>query len=140
MADLFDQESPESLGWKVPEPKPRKSILGGYSGRLSRGRLTQDDLRAIWDASTPVELSTPAESPHDRTALAVANDWAIEAANAAVGGAKTISDMISPGNPVSAAMDDFIKMGESRQSDVTKAAKAKLAAEIEAAGGFTDEM
>lgn len=59
MSDLFDQESPESLGWKLPEQKPRASILGGYSGRLSRPRLTQDDLRAMWEAGSPVEQATP---------------------------------------------------------------------------------
>lgn len=54
MADLFDRESPESLGWKAPEPKPRKSILGGYSGRLSRPRITQDMI------GEPIDIEAPA--------------------------------------------------------------------------------
>lgn len=54
MADLFERESPESLGWKVPEPKPRKSILGGYSGRLSRPRITQDMI------GEPIDIEVPA--------------------------------------------------------------------------------
>src|SRR5690606_23958152 len=59
--------------------------------------------------------------------------------NAGAGALKTVSDFVSPGNPVSRALDSFIELGEEHQSDVVKAAKTKLAQELGDAEGFTDE-
>lgn len=65
-----------------------------------------------------------------RGAFGVANDTVIEAANAAAGGVKAISDFISPGNKVSQAIGDFIKFGEQSQSDAVQAEKLRFQREL----------
>lgn len=76
-----------------------------------------------------------------RTALAVANDTVIEAANAVAGGVSAAANFVKPGNAVSKFIDDkIIKAGEEAQSDVTKAAKTKFRDEVEGADGVGGEL
>ena len=79
--------------------------------------------------------------PKTRNPAAVANDWVIEAANAVAGGVGSVADFVAPGNAVSEFINEnIIKPGEASQSDAVRAAKAKYAADMEAAGGIGDEI
>ena len=101
---------------------------------------------SIWDS-----LEAPATDltkPQSRTIFGAANDYVIEFANAAASFPKAALDLASPGSKASEAIGEFIKEGESKQSDVVKAAKAKLSKsmqsdstleEIKGAGKFVLE-
>ncbi|QOF76060.1 PLxRFG domain-containing protein [Variovorax sp. 38R] len=79
--------------------------------------------------------------PAKRGALAVANDTAIEAANAVAGGVSAAANFVKPGNSVSKFIDDkIIKAGEESQSDVVKASKKKFRDDVEGADGVGDEL
>ena len=66
------------------------------------------------------------KAPVSRNPFAVANDLVITGANAALGGAQAVSDFISPNNKFSQGVEELIKEGESKQSDVVKASQRKL--------------
>jgi hypothetical protein len=101
---------------------------------------------SIWDS-----LEAPAPDltkPKSRTVFGAANDYVIEFANAAASLPKAALDLASPGSRASEAIGEFIKEGEAKQSDVVKAAKAKLSKsmqsdstmeEIKGAGQFVLE-
>lgn len=79
--------------------------------------------------------------PKPRNFAAVANDTAIELANAAAGAVSAGANFISPGNRVSQYIDkNIVEAGEAAQSDVAKAAKRKFRGEVEAADGLTGEL
>lgn len=78
---------------------------------------------SIWDTPAPDDVSA---TPQKRGLLGAANDYAIEIANAALQLPKAALDFVKPGTESSAAIGRLIEEGESKQSDVTKAAKAKL--------------
>lgn len=83
---------------------------------------------SIWDVPAPDAISA---TPQKRGLLGAANDYAIELANAAAGLPKAALDFVSPGSQASVAIERFIQEGESKQSDVVKAAKAKLSRSME---------
>lgn len=99
--------------------------------RPAEGNADSNDLRGDLDysAAKPKDTSLPT-----RNAFAVANDTVINLANSVVGLVKTIPDLVSPGGTVSAALDRFIKFGESQQSDRQKALDAQLRTELQAKG------
>jgi hypothetical protein len=66
------------------------------------------------------------KTPASRNIAAVANDLVITGANAALGGAQAVSDFISPNNRFSQGVEELIKEGESKQSDVVKEGRRKL--------------
>jgi hypothetical protein len=66
------------------------------------------------------------KAPASRNPFAVANDLVITGANAALGGAQAVSDFISPNNKFSQGVEELIKEGESKQSDVVKEGRRKL--------------
>ena len=66
------------------------------------------------------------KAPATRNIAAVANDLVITGANAALGGAQAVSDFISPNNKFSQGVEELIKEGESKQSDVVKEGRRKL--------------
>ncbi|MDR6453882.1 PLxRFG domain-containing protein [Variovorax paradoxus] len=87
------------------------------------------------------ESAKKEEALSKRSALAVANDTVIEAANAVAGGVSAAANFVKPGNAVSKFIDEkFIKAGEESQSDVTKAAKKKFRDDVEGADGVGDEL
>lgn len=92
-----------------------------------------------YQGGDPYDPSSWLDGNRTRGAFETANDYAIEAGNAATGFVKTVSDAISPGNRVSQALGDFIKSGEEKQSDVAKAAKLQRQFELENADGLLDE-
>lgn len=79
---------------------------------------------SIWDIPAPDAVSA---TPQKRGLLGAANDYAIEFANAVATLPQAALDLASPGSKASAAIGQFIAEGEAKQSDVAKAAKAKLA-------------
>jgi hypothetical protein len=66
------------------------------------------------------------KAPASRNIAAVANDLVITGANAALGGAQAVSDFISPNNKFSQGVEELIKEGEAKQSDVVKEGRRKL--------------
>ncbi|WP_333906858.1 hypothetical protein [Delftia acidovorans] len=84
--------------------------------------------------STPVGDGAP--KPKSRNPLAVLNDTAIEAANAAAGGVSAAANFVKPGNDVSGWIDkNIIQAGEAAQSDVVKASKQQFRQEVQDADG-----
>jgi diguanylate cyclase (GGDEF)-like protein len=124
----FDYKAARAAGYSDDD------ILNGLK---QRGMLDfdLDAARKAGYSSTDIMLSLagsraePAK-PEPRNAFAVANDTVIELANAIVGGLAAVGDFASPGNRASKAMKEFIQEGESKQSDVTKAAKSKFRDEL----------
>lgn len=78
--------------------------------------------------------------PKSRNLFAVANDTAIEIANAVAGNAGALANFVSPGNRFSRGVDEFVKRGEESQSDLVKADKRITRDEIEAADDWTGEV
>ena len=75
----------------------------------------------------------------DRTLAAYANDTVIDTVNTGVGALKTIPDLLSPGNAVSAGAERFIASGQEKQSDYRQAARAfeaKSMADAKARGEY----
>ena len=66
------------------------------------------------------------KAPASRNPFAVANDLVITGANQFLGGAQAVSDFISPNNKFSQGVEELIKEGEAKQSDVVKASQRKL--------------
>jgi hypothetical protein len=69
--------------------------------------------------------------PKSRNIAAVANDLAIEFANAAVGGVKSIADFVEPGTDFSKGLGEFIESGERKQSLASQISKEKLGRALE---------
>ena len=89
--------------------------------------------------STPVGDGAP--KPKSRNPLAILNDTAIEAANAAAGGVSAAANFIKPGNDVSGWIDkNIIQAGEAAQSDVVKASKQQFRQEVQDADGVGGEL
>lgn len=89
--------------------------------------------------STPVGDGAP--KPKSRNPLAILNDTAIEAANAAAGGVSAAANFIKPGNDVSGWIDkNIIQAGEAAQSDVVKASKQQFRQEVQDAEGVGGEL
>ncbi len=89
--------------------------------------------------STPVGDGAP--KPKSRNPLAVLNDTAIEAANAAAGGVSAAANFVKPGNDVSGWIDkNIIQAGEAAQSDVVKASKQQFRQEVQNADGVGGEL
>lgn len=85
-------------------------------------------------------FSTPAPTK-SRNPLAVLNDTAIEAANAAAGGVSAAANFVKPGNDVSGWIDkNIIQAGEAAQSDVVKASKQQFRQEVQHADGVGGEL
>lgn len=79
--------------------------------------------------------------PKSRNPLAVLNDTAIEAANAAAGGVSAAANFVKPGNDVSGWIDkNIIQAGEAAQSDVVKASKQQFRQEVQDADGVVGEL
>lgn len=79
--------------------------------------------------------------PKSRNPLAVLNDTAIEAANAAAGGVSAAANFVKPGNDVSGWIDkNIIQAGEAAQSDVVKASKKQFRQEVQDADGVGGEL
>lgn len=79
--------------------------------------------------------------PKSRNPLAVLNDTAIEAANAAAGGVSAAANFVKPGNDVSGWIDkNIIQAGEAAQSDVVKASKQQFRQEVQDADGVGGEL
>jgi hypothetical protein len=88
----------------------------------------------------PTREEIKARTP-ERGVMGAINDNVIEIANAAAGGVKSISDMVSPGNRVSKFIDEnIIKAGEEAQSDQVKAEKMFLRQDLQNAQGAGDEI
>jgi hypothetical protein len=66
------------------------------------------------------------KAPASRNPFAVANDLVITGANQFLGGAQAVSDFISPNNKFSQGVEELIKEGEAKQSDVVKESRRKL--------------
>jgi len=74
-----------------------------------------------------------------RNAFAYANDFMIDAANAAAGLAKAGVDLVAPGSAPSKAIGDFIESGRESQSDWKKASRAELGRNLAEADGELDK-
>ncbi|WPG35296.1 PLxRFG domain-containing protein [Variovorax sp. EBFNA2] len=107
---------------------------------MSDTEWEKGDLRPPSTSATDWE-SGDLKPPSSRSALAVANDTVIEAANAVAGGVSAAANFVKPGNAVSKFIDDkIIKAGEESQSDVVKASKKKFRDDVEGADGVGDEL
>jgi len=105
-----------------------------------------------WDDFTPIDEDvtdsaavdwasfTPIEAKNGRNAFAVANDTVIEAGNAVASGAGAIANFISPGNRFSRSVDEFVKSGEEKQSDVTKADKEQFRSDLQNSDTISDDL
>ncbi len=79
--------------------------------------------------------------PKRRTLAAIANDTAIEVANAAAGGVSAAANFVRPGNAVSGWIDkNIVEAGESAQSDAVKAEKQRFRQGVADADGVMDEV
>lgn len=101
--------------------------VGGGKSRPSSGGDLVDQLSARYGLTAP--------APRTRNPAAFANDTLIEGVNAAAGLVKSVSDFVSPDNPVSRGVQSFIDYGAERQSDVVKQAKRELSEALD-----TDEI
>jgi hypothetical protein len=79
----------------------------------------------IWDRLENASFGIE-NKPATRNPFAVANDLVISTANQFLGGAQAVSDFISPNNKFSQGVEELIKEGEAKQSDVVKASQRKL--------------
>lgn len=82
--------------------------------------------------------SSPGGAP-TRNAFAYANDFMIDAANAAAGLAKAGVDLVAPGSAPSKAIGDFIESGRESQSDWKQASRAELGRNLANADGEIDK-
>jgi hypothetical protein len=123
-----------------------KSVLSEYG--LGAKEDGEKDPAADYRNSVLKEYGLKEFEPEKRTVLGAANDYVIEFANAAASLPKAALDLAVPGSKASAAIGEFIKEGEEKQTDVVKAAKAKLSKsmqsdstmeEIKGAGQFVLE-
>lgn len=106
---------------------------------MAKDPFSYDD--AAKPAANGYSYEDAGAEPSKRSALAVANDTVIEAANAAAGGVSAAANFVKPGNAVSKFIDDkIIKAGEESQSDVVKASKKKFRDDVEGADGVGDEL
>lgn len=79
--------------------------------------------------------------PKKRTLAAIANDTAIEVANAAAGGVSSAANFVRPGNSFSNWIDqNIVQAGEASQSDAVKAEKQRLQQGIANADGVMGEL
>lgn len=79
--------------------------------------------------------------PKKRTLAAIANDTAIEVANAAAGGISSAANFVRPGNAVSNWIDqNIVQAGEASQSDAVKAEKQRMQQDIANADGVMGEL
>lgn len=84
------------------------------------------------------ETATPVRK---RTLAAIANDTAIEVANAAAGGVSSAANFVRPGNAFSNWIDqNIVQPGEASQSDAVKAEKQRLQQDIANADGMMGEL
>lgn len=74
-----------------------------------------------------------------RNTFAYANDFVIDAANAAAGLAKAGVDLVAPGSPPSKAIGDFIESGRESQSKWKKQTRAELGQKLASADGELDK-
>lgn len=80
-------------------------------------------------------------APKKRTLAAIANDTAIEVANAAAGGVSSAANFVRPGNAFSNWIDqNIVQAGEASQSDAVKAEKQRLQQGIANADGVMGEL
>lgn len=103
---------------------------GGSTAQQQGGSFSYEDAFGL-----------PPAKPKSRNPLAVLNDTAIEAANAAAGGVSAAANFVKPGNDVSGWIDkNIIQAGEAAQSDVVKASKQQFRQEVQDAEGFGGEL
>ncbi len=89
----------------------------------------------IWDEiETGISAKPTPTKPAKRGVLGAANDYVIEAANAVLGGAKSIVDFAQPGTELASRIEALVREGEEKQSDVAKRAKQELGQSIEEGG------
>lgn len=79
-------------------------------------------------------------APARRNIFSVANDTAIEIANAFASGLGAASEFVVPNNSFSQSVDEFVKTGEESQSDVTKASKEKFNTALSKSETVGDEL
>lgn len=109
--------------------------------------VPEDDLpsslanfRVVPNDDLPGAPKQAPKAPGSRNIAAVLNDTVITIANAAAGGVSAVADFVSPGNRFSQFIDEeFIKMGEERQSDIVKAGREKFQQEVAQADGLGEE-
>lgn len=129
-----------SPAYQSLSPEDRDAARRQYFDSVVAPRVPEQERDAAWSAFESDTSTTGVKvEPQSRSAFGVANDLVIEAGNAVLGFGKSIGDFISPGNRVSKALGGVIEDGLSKQSDVAKAAKAKLNSGIEQADGFVEE-
>ena len=85
------------------------------------------------DAFNPADWGVSTK-PAKRGIFGAANDYIIEAANAVLGGAKSIIDFAQPGTELASQIEALVREGEEKQSDVAKRAKQELGQSIEEGG------
>ncbi|TQL87450.1 LPD38 domain-containing protein [Delftia sp. HK171] len=103
---------------------------GGSTAQQQGGSFSYEDAFGL-----------PPAQPKSRNPLAVLNDTAIEAANAAAGGVSAAANFVKPGNDVSGWIDkNIIQAGEAAQSDVVKASKQQFRQEVQDADGVGGEL
>jgi hypothetical protein len=103
---------------------------GGSTAQQQGGSFSYEDAFGL-----------PPAKPKSRNPLAVLNDTAIEAANAAAGGVSAAANFVKPGNDVSGWIDkNIIQAGEAAQSDVVKASKQQFRQEVQDADGVGGEL
>ncbi len=103
---------------------------GGSTAQQQGGSFSYEDAFGL-----------PPAEPKSRNPLAVLNDTAIEAANAAAGGVSAAANFVKPGNDVSGWIDkNIIQAGEAAQSDVVKASKKQFRQEVQDADGVGGEL
>lgn len=69
----------------------------------------------------------------------VLNDWVTEGVNAMAGGVGSIANFISPGNPLSQKINQFVQESQSNLTDQARAGKEELEREIQQADGLGAE-
>lgn len=107
----------EPWPWEQPAPQARQHAFDQYPASLENYRspyeLTAEDFRG------------PAKPP-SRNPAAMINDYVIEAANAVLGGVKSIIDFAKPGTELAQKIQDLVDVGERSQSLITQEAKQEL--------------
>lgn len=103
---------------------------------------TLDDLLHAGYSYQDVQEPTAPEAPKEptRNMFARVNDSVIDIGNSAANLVKSGIDLVSPDSSASAAIGDFIKGGEEKQSDWKKMQRRKLQEELAATPGQMDKV
>ncbi|MEN9706074.1 MAG: hypothetical protein RLZZ393_1953, partial [Pseudomonadota bacterium] len=114
-------------------------MVSGAELPEARGQQTAPQEEEFDIDASPLSPKAKGGAPK-RNAFAIANDTVVNTINAGVGLLKAVPDLVLPGNPISNALEGFIKSGQENQSDWQKIQNRRLQNQLERADGEIDKV